>query len=147
MRETTRGCHDGSGTRHATSAERRTREDDVLVARLAQGDAHAQDAIVERFRDRTWAVSLQRQDPSATARALQDTLGVHDGGFEDAENRAYVDGLLARSPRQEREILRMRFVEDLVQAEIAARIGRSQMQVSRIIRGALDKLRSIADRR
>ena len=47
------------------------------------------------------------------------------------------------TPRQ-REVLRLRFAEDLTQAEIGERIGVSQMQVSRIIRQALGRLRSYA---
>jgi RNA polymerase sigma-B factor len=39
-----------------------------------------------------------------------------------------------------REILRLRFKEDLLQSEIADRVGCSQMHVSRIIRSSLEKL-------
>ena len=39
-----------------------------------------------------------------------------------------------------REILRLRFQDDLLQSEIAERVGCSQMHVSRIIRGSLEKL-------
>jgi RNA polymerase sigma-B factor len=41
-------------------------------------------------------------------------------------------------------VLRLRFVEDLTQAEIGARIGVSQMQVSRLIRQSLARLRTAA---
>jgi RNA polymerase sigma-B factor len=39
----------------------------------------------------------------------------------------------------------LRFVEDLTQSEIAARVGVSQMQVSRILRRSLARLRELAD--
>lgn len=45
----------------------------------------------------------------------------------------------------ERELLSMRFVEDLTQQEIADRLGISQMQVSRRLRAVLDALRSRAE--
>ena len=45
---------------------------------------------------------------------------------------------------RDREVLRLRFVEDLTQAEIGERIGVSQMQISRIIRQSLARLRSAA---
>ena len=45
---------------------------------------------------------------------------------------------------REREILRLRFEEDLTQAEIGARVGVSQMHVSRIIRQAIGRLREAA---
>ena len=47
------------------------------------------------------------------------------------------------TPR-EREVLRLRFEEDLTQAEIGERIGVSQMQVSRIIRQSIARLRTVA---
>ena len=42
---------------------------------------------------------------------------------------------------RERYVLHLRFAEDRTQMEIAQRIGVSQMQVSRILRALLDKLR------
>ena len=48
-------------------------------------------------------------------------------------------------PPRERLILRMRFVEDLTQTEIAARVGVSQMQVSRLLRRSLNQLRALTD--
>ena len=39
----------------------------------------------------------------------------------------------------------MRFMEDMTQSEIAARIGVSQMQISRLLRRALAQLREEAD--
>ena len=48
-------------------------------------------------------------------------------------------------PQREQEILRLRFVEDLTQTEIAERMGVSQMQVSRLLRRSLDRLRVVAE--
>ena len=50
----------------------------------------------------------------------------------------------ALSPR-EREILRLRFVEDRPPAEIGAIVGIGWMQVSRIVRQALQRLHSVAE--
>ena len=46
----------------------------------------------------------------------------------------------------EREVLRLRFVEDLTQSKIAEQVGYSQMHVSRILRRALDRVRAAAER-
>jgi RNA polymerase sigma-B factor len=46
---------------------------------------------------------------------------------------------------REREVLRLRFEEDLTQAEIGLRIGVSQMHVSRIIRQSIARLREAAE--
>ena len=48
---------------------------------------------------------------------------------------------MAHISERERTVLRLRFGEDLTQAEIGERIGVSQMQVSRLIRQALARLR------
>ena len=50
------------------------------------------------------------------------------------------------SPRDQ-EVLRLRFAEDLTQTEISERIGVSQMQVSRLIRQSLARLRMDIERR
>jgi RNA polymerase sigma-B factor len=89
------------------------------------------------------ATSLQAprgdgDDPGAT---LADTLGGEEDGFVDAEHRATLDRLLKLVSERDREVLRLRFEEDLTQAEIGERIGVSQMQVSRILRAALARLR------
>ncbi|MDQ2758915.1 MAG: SigB/SigF/SigG family RNA polymerase sigma factor [Actinomycetota bacterium] len=48
-------------------------------------------------------------------------------------------------PERERQILYLRFGEDLRQSEIARRVGVSQMQVSRLLRRSLQRLRVLAD--
>jgi RNA polymerase sigma-B factor len=61
---------------------------------------------------------------------------------EEPENLIVLPELVQRLPRREREIIRMRYVEELTQDEIAARIGISQMHVSRLLRRALDRMRA-----
>jgi RNA polymerase sigma-B factor len=68
------------------------------------------------------------------------TLGCEEPGFALAEARAVVDRLAECLTDREREIVRLRFDEDLTQQEIGERMGVSQMQISRILRGALQKL-------
>jgi RNA polymerase sigma-B factor len=75
---------------------------------------------------------------------LGDSLGTEDHGFTRAEQRVTLEDLMRALTPREREVLRLRFAEDLTQAEIGERIGVSQMHVSRIIRHALAQLRSIA---
>jgi len=76
---------------------------------------------------------------------LADSIGIDEDGFDRAEDRATLANLLTTVTPREREVLRMRFEEDMTQAEIGAVIGVSQMQVSRVIRQALGRLRSAAD--
>ncbi|HET6507599.1 MAG TPA: SigB/SigF/SigG family RNA polymerase sigma factor [Baekduia sp.] len=75
---------------------------------------------------------------------LADTIGDHDDNYARAEERATIDRLMRSITPREREVLRLRFEEDLTQAEIGEIIGVSQMQVSRLIRQAVTRLRSAA---
>jgi RNA polymerase sigma-B factor len=61
------------------------------------------------------------------------------GAEEDA--MTYGETVGSEDERYERAILRMRFVEDLTQTEIAGCMGISQMQVSRLLRRTLEQLR------
>jgi RNA polymerase sigma-B factor len=76
--------------------------------------------------------------------SLGDAVGVTDDGFDRAETRVLLHALLSGLTAREREVIRLRFEEDLTQAEIGARIGVSQMQVSRVLRQAIARLRSLA---
>jgi RNA polymerase sigma-B factor len=78
---------------------------------------------------------------------LGDTMGTEETGFGLAEDRATLEHLMRSITPREREVLRLRFAEDLTQAEIGERIGVSQMQVSRIIRQSIARLRSYANAR
>ena len=75
---------------------------------------------------------------------LGDVIGHEEHGFALAEDRATLEHVMRVITPREREVLRLRFAEDLTQAEIGERIGISQMQVSRIIRQALGRLRAYA---
>jgi RNA polymerase sigma-B factor len=77
---------------------------------------------------------------------LGDTVGTEERGYNLAENRATLDRLLQTITPREREVLRLRFEEDLTQTEISSRIGVSQMQISRIIRQSLVRLRMDIER-
>jgi RNA polymerase sigma-B factor len=70
-----------------------------------------------------------------------ETIGEEDVEFERSEDRAALEPALGRLPAREREILRMRFEEGLPQTQIAARVGLSQMHVSRLIRKSLTVMR------
>ncbi|MFN3256011.1 MAG: SigB/SigF/SigG family RNA polymerase sigma factor [Ilumatobacter sp.] len=78
----------------------------------------------------------------AGAADRQAALGVFDRAFIDRENDVVLDDVLRRLPEREREIVRLRFYDDLSQTEIAERMGISQMHVSRLLRQTFEQLRS-----
>jgi len=91
------------------------------------------------------ATSLETPRGDEEGDTLADSLGTDEDGFAQAEHRATLDRLLCAVGPREREVLRLRFQEDLTQAEIGERIGVSQMQVSRLIRQAVARLRVMAE--
>jgi RNA polymerase sigma-B factor len=84
-------------------------------------------------------------EAEGNAEAQLPTVASHDAGYARAEAAATVEGLLANLTPRQREILRLRFHEDLTQDEIGARIGTSQMQVSRLLRQTITQLQQTAD--
>ena len=109
--------------------------------------------LAERLDEDREAVvmALQAQDAKSAesldtpgqlaAEPLEERLGASEDGYAQAEARVEAQRLVSALTDREREILRLRFVEDLTQAEIGARVGISQMQVSRILRRCLEELR------
>ncbi|MDX6690759.1 MAG: polymerase sigma-B factor [Solirubrobacteraceae bacterium] len=118
------------------------------VPELAEALGSTDELVLEALQARSARGALSFEAPTGREGeqvALQDVFGASDDGFALAETRVVVDGLLAGLSQRNREILRMRFEEDLTQAEIGAEFGVSQMQVSRIIRQSLEQLRQFAD--
>ena len=74
-----------------------------------------------------------------------DSIGEEDGRFDLVEHAATIAPTLRALPPRDRVVLHLRFAEDLTQAEIAERVGVSQMHVSRLIRRSLERLRTVAD--
>jgi RNA polymerase sigma-B factor len=90
------------------------------------------------------AVSLDASPPMGDGEEpapLRERIGNEDLGYDTVEYGAAIEGALSEVSQRDREILHLRFVEDLTQSEIADRVGISQMHVSRILRATLDDLR------
>ena len=75
---------------------------------------------------------------------LASTIGDVDAHYEMIDERSALAAGLRALPARERLILKLRFEDDMLQHEIAERVGISQMHVSRLLRRALDRLRTIA---
>src|SRR5436305_8365975 len=76
-----------------------------------------------------------------------DSLGVEDPELGRADDIATIFAAARHLPARERQILYLRFGEDLTQSEIAEQVGISQMQVSRLLRRSLQRLREMTDDR
>ena len=112
--------------------------------------AKAVDAPFEEVLATIQSVSARRtrslDEPTGEDVTLADSLGISDPELERAEIRALLDGAFDVLSDRDREVLRLRFAEDMTQTEIATRIGVSQMQVSRLIRQSLARLRMDIER-
>jgi RNA polymerase sigma-B factor len=106
-------------------------EEDVLEA-IEAGHAY-------RF------TSLDAPSGSDEEGSLATQLGEEDQALVDSEHRVALSPLIARFPPRERTILHLRFFEGLTQSEIAARLGISQMHVSRLLARSLAQLRASAE--
>ncbi|MGV2915206.1 RNA polymerase sigma factor SigF [Streptomyces alfalfae] len=72
---------------------------------------------------------------------LADFIGAVDPSLELVEDFHALAPLIAELPERDREILRLRFAEELTQSQIGERLGVSQMQVSRLLSRTLGSLR------
>lgn len=72
-----------------------------------------------------------------------ETVGAEDQHFELVELGASIGPALALLEPSQREMLRMRYIEEMTQRQIAQRIGVSQMQVSRLLQRCLVELREM----
>jgi RNA polymerase sigma-B factor len=126
---------------------------EALMGRLGRSPSAAEIAgetgmDLDRVLDALGARSAYR--PRSLTRLTDDDevgdleLPTAEDGYALVEERmALADGLRNLPPR-ERVILHLRFEHGMYQSEIAARLGISQMHVSRLIARALDTLREKA---
>jgi RNA polymerase sigma-B factor len=113
-----------------------------LAAQLEVSPTEILDAL-EAGRNRS-PISLDAPPPGGDDDGGVDWVGRPDEALELAEDRVTLRDLLPGLDPREQEILRLRFVEDMPQTAIAERIGCSQMQISRLLRRTLERLREEA---
>lgn len=101
--------------------------DGVLEAMLATAAYEATSL------DSTYDGDDDRSEPAVT-------VGVDEEGYEQVEQAAVLWPAVRSLPTAERTVVALRFLGDLTQSQIAERIGVSQMQVSRLLRRALDHI-------
>ncbi len=105
--------------------------------------------VLESFEASVARRTMSLDQPASAAEAGEDAsmgerLGSEDPNFELIEDRQAIEAGASALDEIEREVLRLRFEEDMTQSRIADQVGYSQMHVSRILRRALGKLRDAA---
>jgi RNA polymerase sigma-B factor len=84
--------------------------------------------------------SLDAIDPVSRLQTEQ-VVGRHDAGIAWMENRTALRQVLTLLSDDDRELLRLYFVEEQTQTQIAEKLRCSQMQVSRLLARAIRRLR------
>ena len=83
--------------------------------------------------------------PLVEGQTMADSLGSDDEGFNRVEHRSALSKAMDSLSARDRTIVNLRFVEGLSQSQIAAQLGVSQMQVSRLLAACLRQLRTNMD--
>lgn len=120
------------------------------VAELTAATGHSEEEIVEALQAAHALSPLSMDAPRGSAAEDEDSLfidrlGNEDDGYERVEDRAAIEAALPALTDVQRTVLDLRFRESLKQSDIAVRLGISQMQVSRVLRAALERLGAVAN--
>jgi RNA polymerase sigma-B factor len=86
------------------------------------------------------SLDAPHDDGEGESGSVVDSFGAEDPALLLADDRVTVGEAARQLTAREREVLRLRFVEDLTQTQIAGQVGVSQMQISRILRRAVARL-------
>ncbi|MFD5543811.1 RNA polymerase sigma factor SigF [Streptomyces sp. NPDC127079] len=104
-------------------------EDEVREARLASNG----------YNSSSLDAAISGSEDGETA--LADFIGTDDQALELVEDFHALAPMIAALDERDRQIIHMRFVEELTQAQIGERLGVSQMHVSRLLTRCLARLR------
>jgi RNA polymerase sigma-B factor len=113
-----------------------------LAQELELSEEQTLDALEAYHARHVSPLEERTDDDSQPRRSRADSLGAEDAGLERSEYMTMITKGIEGLRESERMILFLRFAQDLTQSEIASRVGVSQMQVSRLLRGAIEKLRA-----
>lgn len=86
-------------------------------------------------------VSLDKPVDDEDAMSFYDVIPAAEDNLEQIENRDELESAITVLTKEERELIRYRFVQELSQVETAKRMNVSQMYVSRMERKVLNKLK------
>ncbi|HEY3682701.1 MAG TPA: sigma-70 family RNA polymerase sigma factor [Streptosporangiaceae bacterium] len=108
-----------------------------IAARMGAGEREVAEADAATFRP----VSLDAPAPNDPDTTLADLVGGEDEGIDQVVDIEALRWALPRLPIRERKILLLRFYGNFTQAQIAEKLGISQMHVSRLIASTCAELR------
>jgi RNA polymerase sigma-B factor len=101
------------------------------------------DALEAAAAHHSVSLDTPREDHDGETGTLADLFGTEDSRFESVDAGATIGAAAKHLPERERRVLALRFLEDRTQTEIAEIVGVSQMQVSRILRRSVARLKEL----
>ena len=125
----------------------RDRIDDEEIDRLADEVGEERDVVAQalRLRESERALSLDSSPLGAEGLPLASRVAGDDRAAERSEARLLVQPALQHLSPLDRQVLVWRFVEERSQRDIAARLGCSQVQVSRLLQRLMATMRDDID--
>src|SRR5437763_1920657 len=136
------GLQDRPALRSAVVADRIDSKE-LFIRWQEHGEQRARDELETASAHHTASLDAPRDDREEESGTLADAFGQTDERFELVDAKVTIAAAARHLGARERRVLLLRFVEDLTQSQIATLIGVSQMQVSRILRRALEQLREL----
>ncbi|WTL51001.1 RNA polymerase sigma factor SigF [Streptomyces sp. NBC_01497] len=112
-----------------------------LAAHLRIDEEEVIEGIVAGNGYTAGSIDMPADDSAETVTPLADRLGELDAGLETAENVQALKPLIESLDERERQLLRMRFGDEMTQSEIGEVLGVSQMHVSRLLARVTSRLR------
>ncbi|HZU61283.1 MAG TPA: SigB/SigF/SigG family RNA polymerase sigma factor [Solirubrobacteraceae bacterium] len=103
------------------------------------------DALETAAAHHSASLDAPREDGDEESGTLVDVFGEEDHHYELVNETVTIADAARQLSARERRVLALRFVHDMTQTQIASEIGVSQMQVSRILRRALGRLRELTE--
>jgi RNA polymerase sigma-B factor len=114
------------------------------VVELAQATGELPEDVVDALSAGHAYEADSLDEPSSVgdgeSAARGDRMGEDDPGFERVEDWQAIAPAIEELSDRDRLVLRLRFVEDLTQSQIAEQVSVSQMQVSRILRRCISTI-------
>jgi RNA polymerase sigma-B factor len=116
------------------------------VAELAAELGEPEERVREAIRGGRAHTAFSLDHPTGDGKTAIDLVGQTEDGYRTAEDRTLIRAACRGLDARDRKIVGMRFVGDRLQREIAEEVGVSQMQVSRLLRRAVCRMRDEVDR-
>lgn len=122
-----------------SNASESSNEEIARILNISEEDMNK----IERLGDTAFIKSLEYEAYADGEMSLSNVLGVEDNNFLMLEDKDFINYCLKNITERERQFLKYRYDMEMSQQEIAEIFSISQMQVSRLEKGLLKKLRNL----